>query len=55
MTTANANLKAPRVIGGRTATVIFIEINEKPQKSTQAITAAKALFFFVIIHPIKYT
>jgi hypothetical protein len=42
--TAIAKRKAPRVMGGKTTTVIFIEIKEIPQKRTQAMSAANALY-----------
>jgi hypothetical protein len=41
---AMAKRKAPRVIGGKAAIAIFVEIKEIPQKITQTMSASNALF-----------
>jgi hypothetical protein len=48
-TRAMAKRNIPRDMGGKTATVIFIEINEKPQNKTHAIIAARALYRLFIV------
>jgi hypothetical protein len=42
-TRAMEKRRAPRVMGGKNATAIFIEIKEKPQKRTQVEIAMRVL------------
>jgi hypothetical protein len=47
-TIARAKRRAPNVMGGKTGTVTFMEIKERPQNNTQAMIARSALYRSVI-------